>query len=143
MTDDEFNKYSSNRPTIIDLLSHKEAVTSNGDSKKTGKLSNLFEIQNTLDDTIDTIDTGKASNGNGTDDSHKLNGNGHQNGDSDRNKICVEDTDPEDEDETNNSNAEFHLEMSHSIINQSVYSCELNYDNYICRRSSCIRRIRS
>lgn len=144
MTEAEYAQQKTNRTSFVDVSSK---TTTNGDvpGKKTstgGKLNNLFEIQNTLDDTCELLEppslsSSSASNSgaNKANGSSKFNGSGNHVNGSNRHHhhpICIEDTDPEDDgDETNNtsdvnnSNAEFHLEMSHSIINQSTYSCNL------------------
>jgi hypothetical protein len=130
MSDAEFKEQESNRSHIVKLDDFSESNDLNkcNGKSKSNKIGNLFEIQNTLDDTSPIEAT------NGDDHSHK-NGNS---------KIYIDDTDPEDGeangngddtgDELNDSNnivdktnntscADFHLEMSQSmIINQSTIS---------------------
>lgn len=132
MDDAEFKEQESNRAHVVKLddFSENSRLNKCNGKSKSNKIGNLFEIQQTLDDTTPIEET----NG---DESHS-----HKNGNS---KIYVDDTDPEDEetngngdhaDELDDSNsivnktnlnntscADFHLEMSQSIIiNQSTIS---------------------
>jgi len=101
------------------------------------KSSNLFEIQNTLDEENEEKPLNTATNGDC--DHQNSNGKSHQNGALSNGSSSIkqkhlyeEDTDPEEESEENctadnlnntTASAEFHLEMSQSfLVNQSVAS---------------------
>lgn len=105
MTDIERAEQKENRTNVLDLLSSK--AKQNGSAVANGKLTNLFEIQNTLDDTA-LIETTNGSDPNQTHDNEKF---------------YVADTDPEDEDPENSidMSASIHLQL-HETINQSAYS---------------------
>lgn len=105
MTDLERVEQKENRTNILDLLSSKTKL--NGSAVTNGKLTNLFEIQNTLDDTA-LIETTNSSDPNQT---------------HDNDKFYVADTDPEDEDQDDSidMSSSIHLQLQETI-NQSAYS---------------------
>ena len=133
MDDAEFKEQESTRAHVVKLddFSEKSRLNKCNGKSKSNKIGNLFEIQQTLDDTTPIEET----NG---DESHS-----HKNGNS---EMYVADTDPEEDEETNGNGdhadelddsnsivnktnlnntscADFHLEMSQSIIiNQSTIS---------------------
>lgn len=117
MTDFDYNEQKETPRLSLDLTESKTNT-----SPKKAKLNNLFEIQNTLDDTC------LIESSNGSDDSIKEN---DQNED-EINKFYVADTDPEDEDEPDGErsvdmSASIHLEMSQSILMEaSMYSSNVS-----------------
>lgn len=121
MSDLEYNEQKENPRLILDLTETKTKTSpKKANTNGTTKLNNLFEIQNTLDDTC-LIETS-----NGSDDSIKEN----DQADDDINKFYVADTDPEDEDQdfdrSIDMSASIHLEMSQSILMEaSMYSSKV------------------
>lgn len=128
MSEIEFKEQMANRSHLLDLTETKEASHN--------KSSDLFEIQNTLDEENEEKPSNTTTNG--TSNHQNLNGKSHQNGLSNgsssiKHKHLYEvETDPEEESEENctadnlnntTASAEFHLEMSQSfLVNQSVAS---------------------
>ncbi len=119
MTEVDYKEQKENPRLFLDLTESKSKTSpKKTNSNSNTKMNNLFEIQNTLDDTC-LIETS-----NGSDDSIKEN----DQADDEINKFYVADTDPEDEDEADNDrsidmSAIIHLEMSQTILMEaSMYS---------------------
>jgi hypothetical protein len=127
MSESELKEQIADRTHVLDLTENESPHN---------KSSNLFEIQNTLDEENEEKPVGTETNG---ESSHlNSNGKGHQNGLSNgsssiKHKHLYEvETDPEEESEENctaenlnntTASGEFHLEMSQSfLVNQSVAS---------------------
>jgi hypothetical protein len=131
MSEKERKEQEANRSTVVqeNQLINENGHHQNGKTANGGKINGLFEIQNTLDDTV--------AMENENENVHVENG---VSVDEKNHKIYVADTDPEDNDDeeqngqklnnnkspnyesANDISMDFHLEMSHSIINQSVLS---------------------
>ncbi len=107
MTENERLQQKLQPTTLLDLLTKKSSKKQNG----TNKSNNLFEIQNTLDDT--TLIENNV----------ELESSLKENNEDCDDKIYIADTDPEDETDMSNleMSASIHLEMSQSI-NHSSYS---------------------
>ena len=135
MTELELKEQMTNRAHLLDLTENEASHN---------KSSNLFEIQNTLDEENEEKASNTATNGESN--HHNSNGKSHQNGGlsngspSLKHKHLYEvETDPEDESEENctadnlnntTASGEFHLEMSQSfLVNQSVASSNLTCSN--------------
>ena len=111
MTESERAEQKENRTNFLDLWSYPKKQNGSTNGTANGKLNNLFEIQNTLDDTCLI----ESTNGSDT----------HEN-----EKFYVADTDPEDEDENETDmSSSIHLEM-HETINQSAFSSNVFRSNY-------------
>jgi len=110
MTENERLQQKLQPTTLLDLLTKKSSKKLNGQNG-TNKSNNLFEIQNTLDDT--TLIENNV----------ELESSLKENNEDCDDKIYIADTDPEDETDMSNleMSASIHLEMSQSI-NHSSYS---------------------